>query len=112
MSKIKIYLLILAVAIIAVALGYMMHIKPIQSLCAASLTYMKNPVLPVTAAVCAFLFYGVKNYWLIIIGCAIVTAVVMQFVIVGHGTTIFFIYQQGFGFPGRCVFDEPGKTNF
>lgn len=23
-----------------------------------------------------------------------------------------FIYQQGFGFPGRCVFDEPGKTNF
>ena len=68
MSKIKIYLLILAVAIVAVALGYMMHIKPIQSLCAASLTYMKNPVLPVTAAVCAFLFYGVKNYWLIIIG--------------------------------------------
>ena len=61
MSKIKIYLLILAVAIVAVALGYMMHIKPIQSLCAASLTYMKNPVLPVTAAVCAFLFYGVKT---------------------------------------------------
>lgn len=46
MSKIKIYLLILAAAIVAVALGYMMHIKPIQSLCAASLTYMKNPVLP------------------------------------------------------------------
>ena len=65
MSKIKIYLLILAVAIVAVALGYMMHIKPIQSLCAASLTYMKNPVLPVTAAVCAFLFYGVKNLSLI-----------------------------------------------
>lgn len=61
MSKIKIYLLILAVAIVAVALGYMMHIKPIQSLCAASLTYMKNPVLPVTAAVCAFLFLRSKK---------------------------------------------------
>ena len=95
MSKIKIYLLILAVAIIAVALGYMMHI---QSLCAASLTYMKNPVLPVTAAVCAFLFYGVKNYWLIIIGCAIVTAVVMQFVIVGHGTTIFLFTSRALAF--------------
>ena len=83
MSKIKIYLLILAVAIVAVALGYMMHIKPIQSLCAASLT---------------FLFYGVKNYWLIIIGCAIVTAVVMQFVIVGHGTTIFLFTSRALAF--------------
>lgn len=52
MSKIKIYLLILAVAIVAVALGYMMHIKPIQSLCAASLTYMKTRscrLLPLSA---------------------------------------------------------------
>ena len=111
MSKIKIYLLILAVAIVAVALGYMMHIKPIQSLCAASLTYMKNPVLPVTAAVCAFLFYGVKNYWLIIIGChrhRRCYAVCYR----GPRHDNLFIYQQGFGFPGRCVFDEPGKTNF
>lgn len=112
MSKIKIYLLILAVAIVAVALGYMMHIKPIQSLCAASLTYMKNPVLPVTAAVCAFLFLRSKKllayHYRLCHRHRRCYAVCYR----GPRHDNLFIYQQGFGFPGRCVFDEPGKTNF
>ena len=42
-------------------------------------------MLSVSAAVCAFIFLGNKNYWLIMLGCAIAAAFIIQFVIVGHG---------------------------
>ena len=94
MSKTSTYLTILMAGLLAVAAGYILHIKIIQSLCAACLVYIQNPILPVTAAVCGFLFCGNKNYWLIIAGCAIVTAVVLQYLIVGHGTTMFLILSR------------------
>lgn len=88
MSKTSAYFTILLAGLLTAAAGYILHIKIIQSLCAACLVYIQNPILPVTAAVCGFLFYGSKNYWLIITGCAIITAVILQYAIVGQGTTM------------------------
>lgn len=98
MTKTQTYFIILAIAIITVGLGYFLHIKTIIGLCSACLTYMKNPILPVTAAACAFIFYGSKNYWLIMAGCAVITAMTMQFIIVGQGTTVFLLASRTLAF--------------
>lgn len=89
MSKTKLYLLILAIAIITIAAGYILNIQIIKTVCASALVYAQKPALSVTAAVCAFLFVGNKNYWLIIAGCAIVTSLVIQYVVIGHGAAMF-----------------------
>ena len=89
MSKTKIYLIILAITIIAIAAGYIMNIQIIKTICASAIAYAKKPALSVTAAVCAFLFLGNKNYWLIIAGCAIVTSLTIQYLVIGHGAALF-----------------------
>ncbi len=91
MSKMKIYLFILAAAIIAIALGYIMNIQIIKTVCESALAYARKPALSVTAAVCAFLFYGNKNYWLVIAGCAVATSLVIQFLVIGAGAALFTI---------------------
>lgn len=59
MSKIKIYLLILAVAIIAVALGYMMHIKPTNPFAPARPDLYEKPG-PAGYCRCLRLFYSTE----------------------------------------------------
>ena len=84
MSKTKTYLYILAVAVLVIAAGYVMNISQIKSFFNLCLQFSQQNILSVTAAVCAFIFLGNKNYWLLIAGCAIATALVIQFVIIGH----------------------------
>ncbi len=88
MSKTKSYFTILAAAVIIVAVGYIMNIASIKSFTAQCLGFAGQNVLSVSAAVCAFIFLGNKNYWLIILGCAIAAAIIIQFLIIGHGAGI------------------------
>lgn len=85
MSKTKSYFTILAIVAIIIAAGYIMNIGAIKSFTAQCLAFAGQNVLSVSAAVCAFIFLGNKNYWLIMLGCALVAALIIQFVIVGHG---------------------------
>lgn len=98
MSKTKSYLFILAAALIAVAIGYALNIHFIKSVCSHTLSFAQNNAVSVTAAVCAFLFYGSKNYWLIIAGCAVAASLIIQFVIIGHGAGLFTILVRAFAF--------------
>ncbi len=88
MSKTKSYFTILAAAVIIIAAGYIMNISSVKSFTAQCLSYAGQNMLSVSAAVCAFIFLGNKNYWLIMFGCAVVAALIIQFVIVGHGAGI------------------------
>ncbi len=98
MKKLKLYLLILAIALIIIAAGYLMNIGMIKSICRHVITFADSQILSVTAAVCAFLFYGAKNYWLAILGCAIATALVIQFLIIGGGAELFVIAVRTLAF--------------
>lgn len=84
MSKTTTYIYILAAAVITVAAGFLMNISMIKSFFNLCLQFSQQNILSVTAAVCAFIFLGSKNYWFIILGCAIATAIIIQFVIIGH----------------------------
>ncbi len=88
MSKTKTYFMILAVAAIVVAVGYIMNIAAIKSFSTMCFNYAGDNWVSVTAAVCAFVFLGNKNYWLILLACAVVAALITQLVIIGQGIGI------------------------
>ncbi len=91
MKKLKVYLLILAIALITVAAGYILNIGFIKSVCQSVLNNAGKSTLTVSAAVCTFLFYGSKNYWLILTGCAIAAALIIQYFIIGAGISVYVI---------------------
>lgn len=88
MSKTKTYLYTIAIAAVIIALGFIVPIAPVKSFCMMCFGFMQQNILIGAAAICAFVFLGNKNYWFIIIGCAIITALVIQFAIVGHNAGI------------------------
>lgn len=91
MSKTKIFLIILAAAIITIIIGYTANIQIIKSTCQAALAFAKRPALSVSAAVCAFLFLGSKHYWLIIAACAVAASLIIQYILIGSGAGLFII---------------------
>lgn len=88
MSKIKTYLYITAIAAVIIAAAFIIPIAPVKSFCLACFGFAQQNILIGAAAVCAFVFLGNKNYWFIIAGCAIITALIIQFAIVGHNTDV------------------------
>ncbi len=88
MSKTKTYFLILAVVISVAAIGFIMNISAIKSFFNLCINFAGQNVLSVSAAICAFIFLGNKNYWLIMVGCAIITALLIQVVIIGQSAGI------------------------
>ena len=88
MPRIRAYIYIMAFAIVVIALGFLMNISQIKSFSLLCWNFAQQNALSVTAAVCAFLCLGRANYWFVILGCAIVTALVIQFVIIGHNAAV------------------------
>lgn len=98
MSKFNTYLFVIGAALVAIALGYIIPITAIKSVCTSCLNYAQYNSIAVTAAVCAFLFYGRKNYVLLIIAAAVVTALVTQYLIAGHGAGLFTLAMRTLAF--------------
>lgn len=78
MSRKKLYFTILIAALIVIAAGILLNIKPI----AVTIGLMKGMIdewqIWASAVVCAFIFSRYKHYWLIMLVCAFVTAMVIQ----------------------------------
>ena len=98
MSKTKSYFSILIVAVAIIAIGYIMEIGSITSFTNKCLNYAGQNILSVSAAVCAFLFLGNKNYWLIIGACAVVAALIIQFILIGGGAGVITIAARAVTF--------------
>lgn len=88
MSKTKTYLYISALVLVIIACGYILNIAAIKSFCTLCLTYAKENTTAVTAAACTFIFLGNRGYWFVILGCAALTALIIQFAIVGHNASL------------------------
>ncbi|MBE6452087.1 MAG: hypothetical protein E7012_01170 [Alphaproteobacteria bacterium] len=88
MSKTKVYFGILIAVISVIAVGFIMNIDIITSFTHKCLNYAGQNILSVSAAICAFLFLGNKNYWLIILACAAITALIIQSVIIAGSLNV------------------------
>ncbi len=88
MNKTKTYFAILIIAVAIIAIAYVFNIGQIKSFVSMCLNYAGNNILTTTAAICTFIFIGNKNYWLILLGCALIISLIVQVVISGHGAGV------------------------
>ena len=88
-------LYILAVVICLLLAAFVFHIPALKHLFHGML---QSPYILVSAAVCAFLFINVKNYWLIIAGCGVAAALIIQFAVIGHGAGLYTIAVRALAF--------------
>lgn len=88
MSKTKYYFITLIAIISIIAIGYIMEIEAIISFTNKCLNHAGQNILSVSAAICAFLFLGNKNYWLIILACATITALIIQLIVIAGSINI------------------------
>lgn len=98
MSKTKSYLYILAALVIIMVVGYVLNISLIKSACSTVLANAGNPWISVSAAVCAFIFYGNKNYWLVMAACALTVSLPYQFILVSHHAVLLTILLRALTF--------------
>ena len=92
------YLYVLAAIIITIAVGYMMHIHFIKSISHQTAHMMFSAYVCIPAAVCAFIFLNNKHYWLLNIAAALITALVIQYGIIGGGAGVITILSRALAF--------------
>ena len=98
MSKRQVYYYTFAAAIIILLVGFFMHITTITKLAHSTAAMMQNPLVFGPAAICAFIFMGNSNYWLINLGCALAASLIIQYFVIGHGAGLYTIMIRAFAF--------------
>lgn len=92
------YLYILAAAIIVIAAGYLMNIHFIKVFSHKTIHMMFSIYVCIPAAVCAFIFLNNKHYWLLNIVAALITSLVIQYGLIGHGAGVITILSRAMAF--------------
>lgn len=91
-------LYILAAIICLLLAAFVFHIPALKHLFHNLYGMLQSPYILVSAAVCAFLFINTKNYWLIIAGCGVAAALIIQFAVIGHGAGLYTIAVRALAF--------------
>ncbi len=97
MSK-KTCFIIFIVAMIAILASYICRFTPITKEVNAIFTQMQNIYIVLTAITLALLLRKVKYYWLIMLGLAIITAIVVHTFILGASVTVFAVLYKALAF--------------
>lgn len=98
MRKKSTYLYSLALIVILIASGFALNIHFFKNATISILNMITNPWVCATAAVCAFIFTNHKHYWLINIGCAVITSLIIQFVVLKGGADFYTIALRSLAF--------------
>lgn len=98
MSTRKTYYFIFTAAVILLLVGFLMHIAAITKLANTTVTMLSNPLVFGPAAICAFIFMGNRNYWLINLGCALTASLIIQYFVIGHGGSLYTLLVRAFAF--------------
>lgn len=98
MSKRQTYLFILAMGLILILIGQFMHISYINSVVKNTIRWVESPYIFAPAAVCAFVFMNNGKYWMINIGAALIMSLIIQFVIVKSGGSLYIFLIRSFAF--------------
>ena len=98
MSKKQTYLFILAMGLILIFIGQFMHISYLNRVTNNTWTWMQSPYVFAPAAICAFIFMNNSKYWLINTAAALVASLVIQYLIVQGGGSLYIILIRAFAF--------------
>lgn len=98
MRKKSTYLYFLAIIIAIIAVGFVMNVGEIKAVTHSVFAMAINPWVCATAAISAFIFTGNKNYWLFNTGCALITSIIIQFLIIGSGAGLYIIAVRALAF--------------
>lgn len=75
--------MIFVIAVIAVIAAFILKISAVTSQVEAVFTAMKNPYVAGSAIILALLLNKQRHYWLLMLGCAVIAAIVIQLVFGG-----------------------------
>ena len=92
------YIVILGLALGIIALGYVLNIPQIVSLSNQTAKYVVSPYIFVPAAVLCFIFNNHKQYFLLMVAFALITALAVQFFVVGSLGGVYTILVRAFSF--------------
>lgn len=98
MSKRQTYLFLFAMGLLLIFIGQFMHITSINRVVNSTWTWLQNPFVFGPAAVCAFIFMNNGKYWMINTGVALVVSLIIQYLIVKSGGTLYIILVRAFAF--------------
>lgn len=82
MSKKTCFMIFIA-AVTAIMISFILNFHPVTGEVSAVFSAMRNPYIAVTSLVLSLLLAKQRYFWLMILGCAVLTAVVVQMVIAG-----------------------------
>ena len=82
MSK-KICFRTFAISLIVVLASFILNFTPITSEISNIFTQMQNIYLSISAVVIALLLKKQRHYWLVMIGIAVITCIIIQLVVTG-----------------------------
>lgn len=82
MSK-KTCFMIFVIAVIAIIAAFILKISAVTSPVEAIFAAMKNPYVAGSAVILSLLLNKQKHYWLLMLGCALIAAIVIQLVFGG-----------------------------
>jgi len=94
----KICFAIFVAVLITLIAGVLFHIGVINHTRDAVFAQMQNFYVCISAIVCAILLAKQKYYWLLVIGCAIIAAILIQLLVVGHLGSIYIIAMRAAAF--------------
>lgn len=99
MKKRRNYIWTAIVIAIVFMVGVIFNIKGIRSFYASVfLAHLTTLEVIIPAALAGFVFLGNKNYWLIVLGCALLVSIFIQLVVVGNGFVTYVILARAAAF--------------
>ena len=98
MDKKQTYLFIFAMTLTIVFIGQFMNISYINRLALNTWTWMQSPYIFIPAGICTFLFMNNKKYWGINTTIAVITSLVIQYIIIGSSGTIYILFVRALAF--------------
>lgn len=83
MSKKTCFMIFIA-AIVAIMVSFILKFHPVTGEVSAVFSAMQNPYIAVAASVLSLLLIKQRWFWLMILGCAVLTAIAVQLLVTGE----------------------------
>ena len=97
MSK-KTCFIIFVIALATILVSYVFNFIPVTKQVNAVFSQMQNVYIALSAVILSLLLRKIKYFWLIMLGLAVVTAIVVQTVILSASLSAFALIYKAFAF--------------
>ena len=98
MTKKNWYFLVMVFVLALVAVGFIMNVPIIKKGVDRIFIFAMKPEIFVPSAIFTFIFIDNKRFWLFMLGLAVITALVIQYGIIGKSGSLFTISMRATAF--------------